>query len=82
MGDRSSRPKWNHFPSLAASRRAVRATAPQLATPTETKSRTILRSPCVGLAGFEPATSASQTPRAAKLRHSPFTEGYSDVADQ
>ncbi len=33
----------------------------------------------VGLAGFEPATSASQTPRAAKLRHSPFTEGYSDV---
>ena len=38
-----------------------------------------MRSLWVGLAGFEPATSASQTPRAAKLRHSPFKQGYSGV---
>jgi hypothetical protein len=27
--------------------------------------------PMVGAAGFEPTTSASQTPRATKLRHAP-----------
>ncbi len=30
IGDRSSRQKWSHFPALAASRRAARATAPQV----------------------------------------------------
>ena len=31
IGGRSSRQKWSHFPALAASRRAARATAPQMA---------------------------------------------------
>ena len=39
IGDRSSQRKWSYFPALAASRRAARATAPQMASPTETGSR-------------------------------------------
>ncbi len=30
IGDRSSRQKWSHFPALAASQRAARATTPQM----------------------------------------------------
>jgi hypothetical protein len=36
----------------------------------------------VGKAGFEPATSASRTLRAAKLRHFPFCVGLARTADE